>query len=104
MNSAASPSCSVLVSSTRSVFAATRKSSPRINRPGSRGEFLEKRDDVPSGDRRLDNITVAAGPRVHLKLGETLWFRPGIAYARGLDNPMADDDYHIVQVDLPLAF
>lgn len=66
--------------------------------------LLKKRDDVASGDARLDNLTVAAGPRLHLQLGESTWFRPGIAYARGLDDRMSSDDYHIVQVDLPLAF
>jgi hypothetical protein len=51
-----------------------------------------------------DNVTMAIGPRAHFKLGDHTWFRPGIAYARGLDNPMTDAKYNIVQVDLPLTF
>lgn len=56
--------------------------------------------------RSVDNTTIAAGPRVHIHLGGTTWFRPGIAYARGLDKPMAaaTPNYHIVQLDLPFAF
>lgn len=66
--------------------------------------LLKKRDDIPSGDARLDNLTVAGGPRVHLELGDSIWFRPGIAYARGLDDPMSESEYNIVQLDLPVAF
>ena len=51
-----------------------------------------------------DTLSVAAGARLHLRVGESTWLRPGIAYARGLDDPMARQDYHIVQVDLPVAF
>ena len=54
----------------------------------------------------IDNTTMAVGPRAHFYLGGTSWFRPGIAYARGLDKPMAaaTPNYHIVQIDLPFAF
>ena len=54
----------------------------------------------------IDNTTMAVGPRVHLHLGGRVWFRPGVAYARGLDKPMAaaTPNYHIVQLDLPLSF
>jgi hypothetical protein len=51
-----------------------------------------------------DTTTVAIGPRAHIKLGETLWLRPGIAYARGIDQPMTTSKYNIVQFDLPLVF
>ncbi|MCC6557890.1 MAG: hypothetical protein IT372_33505 [Polyangiaceae bacterium] len=58
----------------------------------------------PTGATR-DNTTFAVGPRAHFKLGESVWFRPGIAYARGIDKPMADPlGYNIVQIDLPLQF
>ena len=52
-----------------------------------------------------DNLSVAVGPRAHIKLG-SLWLRPGIAYQRGLDKPLAAStpNYHIVQIDLPLFF
>ena len=52
-----------------------------------------------------DTLSVAVGPRAHIKLG-SLWLRPGVAYQRGLDKPLAAStpNYHIVQVDLPLFF
>jgi hypothetical protein len=59
---------------------------------------------LPDGDPRRDTATFAVGPRLHLKLGETEWLRPGIAYARALDKPMTDQKYNIVQVDIPFAF
>lgn len=51
-----------------------------------------------------DNLSVAFGPRFHAQLGKTVWMRPGIAYARGLDKPMAGSNYNIVQIDVPLLF
>ncbi len=50
-----------------------------------------------------DTLTVAAGPRAHLKVaGITL--RPGLAFAMGLDDPMDAQRYRIVQLDVPIAF
>jgi hypothetical protein len=51
-----------------------------------------------------DTTTWAAGPRLHFKLGEKIWFRPGVAFAMALDDPMKDAKYKIIQLDLPLAF
>lgn len=51
-----------------------------------------------------DTTTVAIGVRAHIKLSETAWLRPGIAYARGLDDPMSARKYNIVQLDVPVAF
>jgi hypothetical protein len=56
-----------------------------------------------NGDLR-DTTTVAIGPRGHLKLSDTMWFRPGLSVALPLDKPMSDLDYTIVQIDLPLVF
>jgi hypothetical protein len=56
-------------------------------------------------DTLVDNFTLAIGPRLHLSAGETVKIRPGIAYARGLDRPMAGAaNYHLVQLDVPLSF
>jgi hypothetical protein len=55
-------------------------------------------------DMLRDTTTFAIGLRVHLKLNDTMWLRPGIAYARGLDDPMSDQDYNIVQLDVPFQF
>ncbi|MFO0758312.1 MAG: hypothetical protein U0359_17600 [Byssovorax sp.] len=51
-----------------------------------------------------DNLSFAAGPRFHAKLGDGVWLRPGLSYARGLDKPMAGADYNIVQIDVPFLF
>jgi hypothetical protein len=60
-----------------------------------------------------DNTTVAIGPRVHIKLGESMWLRPGVSYSVPLDNPMANGPTHknpgnahykIFQLDVPFVF
>lgn len=51
-----------------------------------------------------DTTTFAVGPRLHLKLGEKTWLRPGIAYARPIDDPMKKASYDIVQIDIPFIF
>ena len=51
-----------------------------------------------------DATTFAVGPRAHLQLDRSVWFRPGIAYARAIDEPMTTAHYNIVQVDLALAY
>lgn len=56
-----------------------------------------------TGDSR-DNLTFAAGPRAHLQLARSLWIRPGISYSRGLDLPMSNAGYNILQVDVPVLF
>ncbi len=51
-----------------------------------------------------DNLTVAVGPRFHVKLRDGLTLRPGLAYAFALDAPMSKLKYSIVQLDIPVAF
>ncbi len=51
-----------------------------------------------------DNLTAAAGVRGHLELPGKRWLRPGIAYARPLDDPMQGKGYDIVQLDVPFVF
>lgn len=49
----------------------------------------------------------ALGVRGHIKLSPTMVLRPGIAYAMGIDPPMAGDtgnNDHIIQLDVPLNF
>lgn len=55
-------------------------------------------------DTLRDTTTVAFGPRLHFKLGETMWLRPGIALALPLDDPMKKAGYKVVQLDVPFAF
>jgi hypothetical protein len=62
--------------------------------------------DKDATDTKVDNWTAAIGPRLHIPLGGTVKIHPGIAYARGLDKPMAaaTPNYHIVQLDIPVTF
>jgi hypothetical protein len=59
---------------------------------------------APDGDVRKDNLTAAIGPRFHIKLGDKIWTRPGIAYSTGFDDPMDANQYRIVQLDVPVLF
>jgi hypothetical protein len=66
-----------------------------------------KNDELSTNPTPLglrDQTTWAIGPRAHFKLGESVWFRPGVSYAMGIDDPMSKFKYKIVQLDLPLAF
>lgn len=60
--------------------------------------------DDDTKEAMADTLTFAVGPRAHLELSDTMMFRPGIAYARGIDDPMSGNDYNVVQVDLPVSF
>jgi hypothetical protein len=51
-----------------------------------------------------ETVTFAVGPRAHFKLGGTTWIRPGLSYSRGLDAPLSKGKYHILQLDVPVAF
>ncbi|WP_375766724.1 hypothetical protein NR798_34270 [Archangium gephyra] len=51
-----------------------------------------------------DNLTVAIGPRFHIKLKDGPTLRPGLAYAFALDAPMSKQKYSILQLDIPVAF
>jgi hypothetical protein len=51
-----------------------------------------------------DNLTAAVGLRALWKLGGHRSLRPGVSFARGLDLPMSDRDYNIIQLDAPFAF
>jgi len=51
-----------------------------------------------------DTTSFAVGPRAHFKFGESVWFRPGIAFSMPIDDPMSKFEYKVVQLDLPVAF
>lgn len=60
--------------------------------------------NVPIIDANMDTVTFAVGPRAHFKLSKTMWLRPGISYARGLDAPLTTTSFNVVQVDVPFVF
>jgi len=41
---------------------------------------------------------------LHIPLGRILFLRPGIFYVCGLDRPLTDASYNVVQIDVPLYF
>lgn len=57
----------------------------------------------PSGSSK-DIATIEPGLRFHVKLGDTVTFRPGVALAFGLDNPLSGSSYKILRLDLPITF
>lgn len=59
---------------------------------------------VKASPKGRDTATVAFGPRCHFKLGAAAWFRPGVAVAIPLDDPLKAADYTNVQIDLPFVF
>jgi hypothetical protein len=63
-----------------------------------------KNSGIPEGDARRDTATAAIGIRAHLKLSDTMWLRPGVAYVQPLDAPMTDQSYRVAQLDVPFAF
>jgi hypothetical protein len=60
--------------------------------------------EADTTDTLRDNTTFAIGVRFHIKLSDTAWLRPGVAYATGLDDPMKLRKYQILQIDVPVAF
>jgi hypothetical protein len=51
-----------------------------------------------------DTLTVAFGPRFHFKLGGAKWIRPGLSYSLSLDDPLSDQRYRMLQIDVPVSF
>lgn len=51
-----------------------------------------------------DNLSAALGARFHIPVADKVFLRPGIAYVRGLDDPMDAQGYQIIQLDVPLVF
>jgi len=51
-----------------------------------------------------DTTTFAIGPRLHFKLSDSIWFRPGVSLSLPIDDPMKKYEYKVVQLDLPLSF
>ena len=62
-----------------------------------------KNTAIAEGDARRDSATAAIGLRAHLKVAGKL-LRPGAALVQPLDAPMAEQSYHVAQIDVPFAF
>lgn len=55
-------------------------------------------------DTLRDTTTVAAGPRLHFKVGDTSWVRPALAFALAVDDPLKRWASKSVQLDIPIIF
>lgn len=73
-----------------------------------KGTTLNRAQVIAEASR--DQMSVEIGPRFHFKIGEKSWIRPGIAYERGIDRPMAATgsgagaNYHNIQIHIPVSF
>jgi hypothetical protein len=51
-----------------------------------------------------ETVTFALGPRLHFKVKDRYWLRPGLSYARVVDAPLSRSSYQMIQLDVPFAF
>ena len=65
--------------------------------------FLSTPAVVASDPTRRDELSLAIGPRFHIRTGLGV-FRPSIAYAPGLTGYLRSNAYHVLLVDLPFSF
>jgi hypothetical protein len=49
------------------------------------------------------NLSLAVGPRFHVKIPGAGWLRPGVAYSPGLVGTLRERNYHTILIDLPLV-
>lgn len=64
---------------------------------------------VPLADRDMDNVTLAAGMRLHFGLGRQTSMHPGLCLMRGFDGrafsaPLVTRETTAVELDLPVEF
>jgi hypothetical protein len=55
-------------------------------------------------DTLRDTTTLAAGPRLHFKVGEKSWIRPALAVALAVDDPLRRWESTSIQLDVPVIF
>jgi hypothetical protein len=70
---------------------------------------LHHRRWLSTADGDMARTTVAAGPRLHFRVGKQGWIRPGLSFlrgldARGFDAPLLTAQATGVQLDLPVTF
>jgi hypothetical protein len=59
---------------------------------------------VEANDKLRETTTFAIGPRFHFKLNDKMWLRPALSFAVPLDDPMADREYKVFQLDIPFVY
>ena len=58
--------------------------------------------DATHASRDISTFAIAA--RLHFKLSEMVWFRPGVSLTLPIDDPIKKTECKVVQLDLPLSF
>jgi hypothetical protein len=66
--------------------------------------YLTTPDAVAKDPSTRDNLTAAAGFRLHIELSQGAWARPGLSYGRGLRGPVEQQSFQMVQLDIPVSF
>ncbi len=66
--------------------------------------YLSTPATVAKDPTARDNLTLAGGPRIHVRLTDTAWMRPGLSYGHGLRGPVERQAFHMVQLDIPFTF
>lgn len=51
-----------------------------------------------------ETLTLAFGPRMHFRLAGNRWVRPGLSLTLPLDDPLGDQKYRVLQIDVPVSF
>jgi len=66
--------------------------------------WLSNAAPVRADGRARETLTLAAGPRLHFRLGRSRWIRPGLSFSLPLDEPLSGQRYRMLQVDVPVSF
>ena len=59
---------------------------------------------VEQNSAARDTTTFAIGPRLHFKVGDKMWMRPGVSFSMPFDKPNSDSKYKNIQLDIPFVF
>jgi hypothetical protein len=78
-----------------------------LSHPTTLSAFTGERVPVSAGD--MHALTVAAGPRLHFKLGKQAAIHPGLSFVRGIDRrgfdaPLLTAETTAVAIDVPVMF
>jgi hypothetical protein len=66
--------------------------------------WLSEAAPVRSNPAARETLTLAFGPRLHVRLPGNRWIRPGLSLTVPLDDPLGDQKYRTLQIDVPVSF
>ncbi|MGC4095300.1 MAG: hypothetical protein QM756_46725 [Polyangiaceae bacterium] len=59
---------------------------------------------VETNSAARDTTSFAVGPRMHFKVAEKMWVRPGVSFSMPIDKPFSDNKFKNIQLDIPFVF